>query len=65
MRHLLPVCLIPGFYDSSEGQSPKVKSSSAEPESVSTWTYINDRPKSLGKKTHLKVTWDILRSSCF
>ncbi|XP_012705589.2 dapper 1 [Fundulus heteroclitus] len=38
-----------GFYDSSEGQSPKGKSSSAEPtEPASSWIYTNDRPKSLG-----------------
>lgn len=52
MRHMLCVGVVPGFYDSSEGQSPKGKPSSAEPtEPVSSWTYTNDRPKSFGKKT--------------
>ncbi|XP_061575054.1 dapper homolog 3 [Cololabis saira] len=38
-----------GFYESSEGQSPKRKPSSAElTESVSSWAYTNDRPKSIG-----------------
>ncbi|XP_069567630.1 dapper homolog 3 [Brachyistius frenatus] len=38
-----------GFYESSEGQSPKGKSCSTEPaETVSSWAHTNDRPKSVG-----------------
>ncbi|XP_068173998.1 dapper homolog 3 [Antennarius striatus] len=38
-----------GFYELSEGQSPKGRSCSSEPtEAVSSWTYTNDRPKSVG-----------------
>ncbi|XP_071396251.1 dapper homolog 3-like [Centroberyx affinis] len=38
-----------GFYESSEGQSPRGKSCSTEPtETVSSWAYTSDRPKSLG-----------------
>ncbi|KAM4742626.1 dapper homolog 3 isoform 1-T1 [Anableps anableps] len=49
-----------GFYDSSEGQSPKGKSSSAEPtEPVSSWTYTNDRPKSLGDSFMLSGEFDV------
>ncbi|XP_029302932.1 dapper homolog 3 isoform X2 [Cottoperca gobio] len=37
-----------GFYESSEGQSPKGRSCSTEPsEAVSSWAYTNDRPKSV------------------
>ncbi|KAM9852974.1 dapper homolog 3-like [Aulostomus maculatus] len=37
-----------GFYESSEGQSPKGRSCSSEPvEAASSWTY-SDRPKSVG-----------------
>ncbi|XP_014837976.1 PREDICTED: dapper 1-like [Poecilia mexicana] len=49
-----------GFYDSSEGQSPKGKPSSAErPEPVSSWTYTNDRPKSLGDNFMLNGEFDV------
>ncbi|XP_057695554.1 dapper homolog 3-like isoform X2 [Corythoichthys intestinalis] len=38
-----------GFYESSEGQSPKGRTCSTEPtEMVSSWPYTNDRPKSVG-----------------
>ncbi|XP_053177389.1 dapper homolog 3-like [Scomber japonicus] len=38
-----------GFYESSEGQSPKGRSCSAETtEMASSWAYTNDRPKSVG-----------------
>ncbi|KAM8902382.1 dapper homolog 3 [Spinachia spinachia] len=38
-----------GFYESSEGQSPKGRSCPAEStEPVSSWAFINDRPKSVG-----------------
>ncbi|XP_068441392.1 dapper homolog 3 [Clinocottus analis] len=38
-----------GFYESSEGQSPKGRSCSTEPtEAASPWAYTNDRPKSVG-----------------
>ncbi|KAK9520635.1 hypothetical protein VZT92_020506 [Zoarces viviparus] len=38
-----------GFYESSEGQSPKGRSCSTEPtEAASSWVYTNDRPKSVG-----------------
>ncbi|KAM4627317.1 dapper homolog 3-like [Polymixia lowei] len=38
-----------GFYESSECQSPKERSCSTEQtETVCSWTYTNDRPKSLG-----------------
>ncbi|XP_040902949.1 dapper homolog 3 [Toxotes jaculatrix] len=38
-----------GFYESSEGQSPKGRSCSIEPaEAVSSWAYTDDRPKSVG-----------------
>ncbi|XP_067102671.1 dapper homolog 3-like [Osmerus mordax] len=38
-----------GFYESSEGQSPKGQSCSSEgTEPASTWMYTNERPKSLG-----------------
>lgn len=38
-----------GFYESSEGQSPKGQSCSSEvTEPAFTWTYSNERPKSLG-----------------
>ncbi|XP_067450388.1 dapper homolog 3 isoform X1 [Thunnus thynnus] len=38
-----------GFYESSEGQSPKGRSCSTEPtETLSSWAYTNDRPKSVG-----------------
>ncbi|XP_075999598.1 dapper homolog 3-like [Genypterus blacodes] len=41
-----------GFYESSEGQSPKGRSCSAEPaessSSSSSWANSNDRPKSVG-----------------
>lgn len=44
-----------GFYDSSEGHSPKGRSST---EPTETWAYCNDRPKSVGKK-HFAVYGDI------
>ncbi|KAM3616757.1 uncharacterized protein V6R79_022726 [Siganus canaliculatus] len=38
-----------GFYELSEGQSPKGRSGSTEPtDTVSSWTHTNDRPKSVG-----------------
>ncbi|AWO99411.1 putative dapper 1-like [Scophthalmus maximus] len=38
-----------GFYESSEGQSPKGRSCSTEPaETVSSWVHTSDRPKSVG-----------------
>ncbi|XP_061637265.1 dapper homolog 3 isoform X1 [Phyllopteryx taeniolatus] len=38
-----------GFYESSEGQSPKGRTCSTEPtEMVSSWPYTNERPKSVG-----------------
>ncbi|XP_028430347.1 dapper homolog 3 [Perca flavescens] len=38
-----------GFYESSEGQSHKGRSCSTEPtETVSSWAYTNNRPKSVG-----------------
>ncbi|XP_070825705.1 dapper homolog 3 [Chaetodon trifascialis] len=38
-----------GFYELSEGQSPKGRSCSTEPtETVSSWASTNDRPKSVG-----------------
>ncbi|KAE8295501.1 Dapper-like protein 1 Dapper antagonist of catenin 1 [Larimichthys crocea] len=38
-----------GFYELSEGQSPKGRSCSTEPtETVSSWAHTNDRPKSVG-----------------
>lgn len=44
-------CFVPGFYESSEGQSPKGKSSCAElTETVPCHVYANDRPKSVGEK---------------
>ncbi|XP_054884419.1 dapper 1-A-like [Poeciliopsis prolifica] len=49
-----------GFYDSSEGQSPKGKPSSAEPtEPDFSWTYANDRPKSLGNNFMLNGEFDV------
>ncbi|XP_061684216.1 dapper homolog 3 isoform X2 [Syngnathoides biaculeatus] len=38
-----------GFYESSEGQSPKGRTCSTEPaEMLSSWPYTNERPKSVG-----------------
>ncbi|XP_029373711.1 dapper homolog 3 [Echeneis naucrates] len=37
-----------GFYESSEGQSPKGRSCSTEHAETSSWAYTNDRPKSVG-----------------
>ncbi|CAL1570948.1 unnamed protein product [Knipowitschia caucasica] len=37
-----------GFYESSEGQSPRGRSSAEPTETQSTWTFVNDRPKSVG-----------------
>lgn len=49
MRQLIFFYL--GFYESSESQSPKGRYCSTEPaETVSSWAYANDRPKSVGKK---------------
>ncbi|KAM4566078.1 dapper homolog 3 [Odontesthes bonariensis] len=49
-----------GFYESSEGQSPKGKSSSAESaETVSSWTYTNDRSKSAGDPLVLNGDFDV------
>ncbi|KAM3874979.1 dapper homolog 3-like [Diretmus argenteus] len=49
-----------GFYESSEGQSPKGRSCSTEPtESVSSWVYTSDRPKSLGDPLMLSGEVDV------
>ncbi|XP_072309369.1 dapper homolog 3 [Eucyclogobius newberryi] len=37
-----------GFYESSEGHSPKGRSSAEPTETQSSWAYGNDRPKSAG-----------------
>uniref|UniRef100_A0A3Q4HFP9 Dapper homolog 3-like n=1 Tax=Neolamprologus brichardi TaxID=32507 RepID=A0A3Q4HFP9_NEOBR len=47
------------FYESSEGQSPKGKSCTTEPtESVSSWAYTSDRPKSVGDPLMLDGEFD-------
>ncbi|XP_056230671.1 dapper homolog 3 [Seriola aureovittata] len=49
-----------GFYESSEGQSPKGRSCSTEPaETVSSWAYTNDRPKSVGDPIMVNVEVDM------
>ncbi|GAA6218286.1 dapper homolog 3-like [Lates japonicus] len=49
-----------GFYESSEGQSPKGRSCSTEPtETVSSWAYTNDRPKSVGDPLMLNEEADM------
>ncbi|XP_022046055.1 dapper homolog 3 isoform X1 [Acanthochromis polyacanthus] len=49
-----------GFYESSEGQSPKGKSCSTEPaETVSPWAHTNDRPKSVGDPLMLNGDFDV------
>ncbi|XP_037632445.1 dapper homolog 3 [Sebastes umbrosus] len=49
-----------GFYESSEGQSPKGRSCSTEPtETVSPWGYTNDRPKSVGDPFMLNGDLDV------
>ncbi|XP_039986993.1 dapper homolog 3-like [Xiphias gladius] len=55
-----------GFYESSEGQSPKGRFCSSEPaETVSSWAYTNDRPKSVGDPLMLngEVDMPILRTT--
>ncbi|XP_038141772.1 dapper 1-A-like isoform X1 [Cyprinodon tularosa] len=53
-------CCLKGFYDSSEGQSPKGKSTTAEPnEPVHCGTYNNDRPKSIGDSFLLNGEFDV------
>uniref|UniRef100_A0A1A8P8L8 Dapper, antagonist of beta-catenin, homolog 3 n=1 Tax=Nothobranchius rachovii TaxID=451742 RepID=A0A1A8P8L8_9TELE len=46
-----------GFYESSEGQSPKGKSSSAEP-TASVGSFSNDRPKSVGDSFMLNAEFE-------
>ncbi|XP_049432401.1 dapper homolog 3 [Epinephelus fuscoguttatus] len=49
-----------GFYESSEGQSPKGRSCSTEPtEAASSWVYSNDRPKSVGDPLMLNGELDV------
>ncbi|XP_042343176.1 dapper homolog 3-like [Plectropomus leopardus] len=49
-----------GFYESSEGQSPKGRSCSTEPaETASSWVYTNDRPKSVGDPLMLNGELDV------
>ncbi|XP_071328163.1 dapper homolog 3 [Trachinotus anak] len=49
-----------GFYESSEGQSPKGRSCSTEPaETVSSWAHTNDRPKSVGDPIMLNAEVDM------
>lgn len=49
-----------GFYESSGGQSPKGRSCSTEAtETVSSWTYTNDRPKSVGDPLMLNGELDV------
>ncbi|XP_030258573.1 dapper homolog 3 [Sparus aurata] len=49
-----------GFYEPSEGQSPKGRCYSTEPtETVSPWTYTNDRPKSVGDPLMLNGELDV------
>ncbi|XP_008274124.1 dapper homolog 3 [Stegastes partitus] len=49
-----------GFYESSEGQSPKGKSCTTEPaETVSPWVYTSDRPKSVGDPLMLNGDFDV------
>uniref|UniRef100_A0A3B4G243 Dapper 1-like n=1 Tax=Pundamilia nyererei TaxID=303518 RepID=A0A3B4G243_9CICH len=51
--------LVRSFYESSEGQSPKGKSCTTEPtESVSSWAYTSDRPKSVGDPLMLDGEFD-------
>ncbi|KAM9733792.1 dapper homolog 3-like isoform 2-T2 [Menidia menidia] len=49
-----------GFCESSEGQSPKGKSSCAEPpEVVPSWAYTNDRSKSAGEPLVLNGDFEV------
>ncbi|XP_058490812.1 dapper homolog 3 [Solea solea] len=49
-----------GFYESSEGQSPRGRSFSTEPaETASSWSYTNDRPKSVGDPVMLNGEVDM------
>ncbi|KAL6116372.1 dact3 [Pungitius sinensis] len=49
-----------GFYESSEGQSPKGRSCSSEStEPVSSWAHTNDRPKSVGDPLMLNGGQDV------
>ncbi|KAA8578791.1 hypothetical protein FQN60_004710 [Etheostoma spectabile] len=49
-----------GFYESSEGQSHTGRSCSTEPtETVSSWAYTNNRPKSVGDPLMLNGELDV------
>ncbi|XP_028276259.1 dapper homolog 3 [Parambassis ranga] len=48
-----------GFYESSEGQSPKGKCCSAESAEAVSWTYSNERPKSVGDPLALNGEFEV------
>ncbi|XP_028321190.1 dapper 1 [Gouania willdenowi] len=48
-----------GFYESSEGQSPKGKSCCAEPSETVSLVYTNDRPKSVGDPLMLSGEYEM------
>ncbi|XP_033833137.1 dapper homolog 3 [Periophthalmus magnuspinnatus] len=52
-----------GFYESSEGHSPKGRCCTEPTETQSTWTYSNDRPKSVGDSLSPNIDIPILHTT--